>query len=712
MAETLSCFGAPLKLRRDAVFLQTDRGIVFRSRKGSFAFQGSTIYRTFQQLLPHLQGTHTGDEVVAALRPESQKAMAALLRKLVDCDVLQAVDVEDAALLPAAVAREYSSQVEYIRHTSDRPGERFLRYRNSRVLLTGDEPALQSAGLALLRNGLAKLEVQDASPDTMAALAAEAERGAQAGVASGVHLWDGAELAEFDLVVFCSAEPDLRRLFALNAQAVAGRFQLLPAVVMHGSVVIGPLVRNGASACLQCAWLRWCDHLPMEQVAQLWRQISTGDRPAVDALRQTELQFRLLGNNAALEAFRLLVGDLGAESEGYLLVQTLSTFESARKPLLPHPACTTCRTATQDPSESLQEMSAQSCAQFWTRHTNEEFGVFSRFEDDTVEQLPLRVSLLAYPVEDEGGRTEAYAAGWDVDDVVESRLHAVQRALEHKGFLAAAPLLRTRMISTPEPWQAVVLPEQVEGWLGVSATRAPQTHLEGWDLGSNRPVLLPGAAVHPAFANGLFTRVPAAVGAGRDVDEATRRAVFSLAEARALDGVSLGTLALHDWTLAHEAESPRSTYLNSAYALRRSSTERTFVCEAVPGVFTALISQDGTSTAGEIFCGSGFNAASAVDEAVCERLAAEQLAAAGKIATMPPGRRAAFPGLGGLDFEPGQSAVRNVNADASLETALEHMVSAGYSLARVDVTPSDVVSTETLVLVKVVLFKLQAEGSR
>ena len=122
MAETLSCFGAPLKLRRDAVFLQTDRGIVFRSRKGSFAFQGSTIYRTFQQLLPHLQGTHTGDEVVAALRPESQKAMAALLRKLVDCDVLQAVDVEDAALLPAAVAREYSSQVEYIRHTSDRPG--------------------------------------------------------------------------------------------------------------------------------------------------------------------------------------------------------------------------------------------------------------------------------------------------------------------------------------------------------------------------------------------------------------------------------------------------------------------------------------------------------------------------------------------------------------------------------------------------------------
>ena len=136
------------------------------------------------------------------------------------------------------------------------------------------------------------------------------------------------------------------------------------------------------------------------------------------------------------------------------------------------------------------------------------------------------------------------------------------------------------------------------------------------------------------------------------------------------------------------------------------------MCEAVPGVFTALISQDGTRTAGEIFCGSGFNAASAVDEAVCERLAAEQLAAAGKIATMPPGRRPAFPGLGGLDFEPGQSAVRNVNADASLETALEHMVGAGYSLARVDVTPSDVVSTETLVLVKVVLFKLQSEGSR
>jgi bacteriocin biosynthesis cyclodehydratase domain-containing protein len=714
MAGEVIQLSVPLKLRRDAAFLQTEKGILFRSRKGSFSFQSRTIYRTFRQLLPHLSGQYTGDDVLRALRPEAQGPTGELLRKLLEYEVLQSVDREDAALLSSSLATAFSPQIEYLEHTADHPAARFLQFRKSRILLLGSGPTLASAGSALLRNGLARIGIESNHRAEITELAHLCREQAERGVECELDTGADHDPADFDLVLYCSARPNLQHLFALNQRAASGSFRLLPAVILNGFLVVGPLVQAGHRGCLQCAWLRWCEHLPAIQAARLWQAVATGVEPALEHAYTTNLQSRLLGNTAALEAFRLLVGGLNAESQNNLLVQTLSTFESALKPLLPHPGCTACSGSLREADERKHEiaeapqeaMPVEECVQHWRRYTDTEFGYFSQFLDDDVEQLPLRISVLCYPSLRDGAQTEETAIGWDVDDVDLSKLRAMQRALEDKAFLASAPLLRTRLTYTAQPWQTLVPPQQIEGWLGIPCGEEREGLLEAWDLSSESPLLVPASAVHPVFNTGLFDRLDAGVGAGRDTEEATRRALFSLAEGIALASVATGTMHLHDWREEAPPATARANYLRSAYGQHRHEGERVLICEPCPGVFTAFVTAAGTDTftIRTIGCGSGLSPSEAVEEACCERMARARLQAAGKDLATPPARRSSFP-AGGLSYEVSPTPVQANAPSDSIDHVLARLAVNGYTLARLDLTPADVAFTRTMVLVKLLLVK-------
>src|SRR5689334_21750097 len=94
----------PLKLRRDAVYLRTEEGILFRTRDSTFVLKGANIYATFRTLVPYLDGTIDCYTLTKSVRKENRQAVGELLGILLQRSVLRAVDVDDAALLERSVS--------------------------------------------------------------------------------------------------------------------------------------------------------------------------------------------------------------------------------------------------------------------------------------------------------------------------------------------------------------------------------------------------------------------------------------------------------------------------------------------------------------------------------------------------------------------------------------------------------------------------------
>src|SRR5262249_44823215 len=144
-------------------------------------------------------------------------------------------------------------------------------------------------------------------------------------------------------------------------------------------------------------------NLDARKGVDLWRHLAMGFSLASDgAVEATHA--RILSNAAAFECFKLFGGPLEPETRRGVLFQDHETFESYTAPLLPHPQCSVCASAK--PEEARRRMVAvtegerdqnrqqeallRRCAPLIDRN----LGVFQRFDDEALPQLPLKNSCL------------------------------------------------------------------------------------------------------------------------------------------------------------------------------------------------------------------------------------------------------------------------------------------------------------------------------
>jgi hypothetical protein len=306
--------GLQLKLRRDTVFMKTESGIVFRSRKGTFALRGNSVYSAFQQLLPSLDGKTTGDELLSQVRVEGRRTVSDLLQALFQRGVVQSTDIEDSASIDAQTAEVFAPQIEFIQHYADKPAERFARFRETKLLLLGGGTAFSSAGAALVRNGLRNLHVVAPASISLGVMDRECERLAERKVSSRVSRIDsGAKPNRFDydILIYCSERPELALIRRLNAQAVAFGFHFLPAYIHEGKLIVGPLANPSKPGCWECAMLRWSDNASGDQASAFWKRIALGQQRDWHSTDVSEVSAHMLGNTVAMEIFKLRVGRPG-----------------------------------------------------------------------------------------------------------------------------------------------------------------------------------------------------------------------------------------------------------------------------------------------------------------------------------------------------------------------------------------------------------------
>ncbi len=552
--------GTRPRIRRDVLFTQTPTGVHFHNARGGFSVTMPSAYRFASLIVPHLSGDHTVAQLCQGMGDKQKVMVAQLVGTLYARgfarDAVPAAP--DAPVPDEAVATRFAAQIAYVDHYTDDAAGRFLRYRDTRVAVLGDDQLARWAALSLVRNGCRTVAVPTGI-DTPANRFAEVTEEAAAlraegcpvdltfleqGPAPGEFGW--ADLDGYDLVLVTGSVA-ARQTAALAAAVPAGR-RVVPAWTYGGAMVVGPLLTADAAGCWTCAALRLGANGDPAHAADLWSGLASGgalDRTGPDAGPVRGPLAAMVGNLLGYEVFRLTTGALPAETAGQVVIQHLDSLDTVVEPLLPHPRCPSCAAAAPqaaadlglfehvEEGEAAEDPAQAALAEITDRSAlvQPTAGVFRSFADETWAQTPLKVSTVSLST-GHGGRREVTA--FDVHHVAGARLRALFRAAEvyaEHVVPPAEPLTGPALDAAREKWAAVdPAALTVAGGLGLGADAAP-VWCAATSLLSGATVLVPAAALRPFGAHNrdrLAEPTSAGTGAGATPREAAARGLLTV----------------------------------------------------------------------------------------------------------------------------------------------------------------------------------------
>ncbi|MBA0052451.1 TOMM precursor leader peptide-binding protein [Streptomyces sp. AJS327] len=649
------------RIRRDVLFTETPDGVLFHNADGGFRLTAASAYRFATLIVPHLDGEHSVAEICQGLG-ESQRAMVGeLVRNLYDRDFARAVtpptEPDGEPPLPDAVARRYAPQIAYVDHYADGAERRFRRFTDARVAVLGTDAVARWCALSLIRNGCAAVGLSDGL-DAASAEAVEAE--AREATADGCPVdlsriatprgrptgW--ADLDGYDTVVVTGGPAAPQRIHPLLSAGVPEGRTLLPAWSFGPYAAVGPLTTADSTGCWCCAVWRIGAH-DAAAAADVWASLALPGGAPVGAPPGGPLA-AMLGNLLGYEVFRRTTGALPAETAGRLVIQDSRSLDVTAEPLLPHPRCPFCAVpegaagpvdlatagsggpalptveTAREADALVEELNRRSV--LVQPHT----GVFTRFADEPLTQLPLKATLVEFGT---GHGVSRRVAAFDTHHVAGARLRALHAAAgvyaEHaapaSGVLSGDQLRAARAgEAAPRAVEPATL--ALDGGTGTPAARIP-AWTRATSLLTGEEVLVPAAAVRtfgPDNADRLFEPTRAGTGAGASPADAAAEGLLSAltydALSRALHG---GTAALVPLKVLAEGEAadPELTFLLRSSAVLDLELELLDLGEhARSGVHVLLARGAGRWAAG---AGTSWQAAAAT--ALRDLLGQAQLAA-------------------------------------------------------------------------------------
>ncbi|MCX5192572.1 TOMM precursor leader peptide-binding protein [Streptomyces sp. NBC_00249] len=543
------------RIRRDVLFTETPDGVLFHNSDGGFRLTARTAYRFATLIVPHLTGEHSVAELCQGLGEPQRTMIGELVKTLYERDFARAVEEPGAAELPAAVpepdvARRFAPQIAYADHYADDAEARFLRFRGTRVAVLGADAVARWCAVSLVRNGCAVVGVlPGAAAQEVEAEAAEARAdGCPVEIRT---LPDGetplgwAELEGFDFVVVSGGAGAPARLFPLLRAGIPEGRSLLPAWSYGNDAVVGPLMTHGAAGCWSCAALRLGAARGGAGAAELWSSLALPGAPLAAGPVPGRPLAAMIGNLLGYEVFRATSGALPAETAGRLLVQDMASLDVTAEPLFPHPRCPFC--VPEGPAEQAVDLASAGTSgapALPTLETAREAdalveelnrrsalvrpyaGVFTRYADEELTQIPLKLGVVELGVGHAGPRT---VAAFDVHHVAGARM----RALDAAALVYAEHVVPARgLVEVPgapaagDP--AAVVPAALATASGMPGEVA--AYQRAVSLLTKEPVLVPAGAVRPFGphnADRLFERTRAGAGAGPSAADAAAAGLLS-----------------------------------------------------------------------------------------------------------------------------------------------------------------------------------------
>ncbi|MEV4996174.1 TOMM precursor leader peptide-binding protein [Streptomyces niveus] len=588
--------GTRPRVRRDVLFTETPGGVLFHNADGGFHLTGRTAYRFASLMVPHLAGHHRLGDICQGFGPAQQAMAAELVKTLyergfardIPDDETTAGTATDAATdtttdatrtpvpngspdplpaaLPDAVTTRFAAQIAYADHYADGSLARFRRYRTTRVAILGAGPVARWCALSLVRNGGGHLAVEGDAHTDPTLLAEIAELAAQdcpvtldrlPTATSGWTALDG-----YDIVVVTGADAAARTHALLSAGVPDGK-TLIPAWTFGRRSVTGPLSKAGSTGCWSCAVLRLGGNTDAGTAADIWSEVAGGATArAAGHSPLTGPVAAMSGNLLGYEIFRLTTGVLPAETDGQVLVQDLESLDVMAEPVQPHPRCALCAPATKSPRPALPggltlpitptvesageaEALVEGLNRISTALVRPFTGIFSRYDDESLTQTPLKISRVELAV---GHGPRRRVAAFDVHHLAGARLRAL--------YAAAETYVEHVVPVVPDPpapdgdGVAALAPDHLTTGSGTGAgAETVGAWVTALSLLTKEPVRVPAAAVRPFGpynAGRLHQATTAGAGAGPGPQEAAGRGLLSAlahgALLRAVRGEARGAL--------------------------------------------------------------------------------------------------------------------------------------------------------------------------
>jgi bacteriocin biosynthesis cyclodehydratase domain-containing protein len=715
-----------IKLRRDAVFLRTDNGIYFKTKSHTFTLKGKTVYDTFLQLIPYMDGSGKCLAVLETLDKREKELVTKLLLTLLERGVAHNVSAEEVKI-EENVAHRFQSHLEFLEHCGDRPRERFLLFRESHILLLGHGLPFLSAGSALLRNGLRELSVDISASDNLDIFELQCRELEKEGVISTVKKYDTENLQslnDFDLIVFVADGNEYHRIAHWNTAANTSNRRLLAGFALPGKTVVGPCVTPGRPGCWLCAILRWANNAPPGQAAELWQEIATCRQFSPTGTTLSEPLANMLGNNVAFEAFKLCAGQPEPETPGKLLIQDIMTLETSIFKILPHPGCTVCA-GSSDSSKNHhvgykngKPLSEAGILSIWEELMNDQFGVFQGFDDEAVDQLPLRLSSVRLHITTdwEKGKTISRVYGWSQETTNRARYKAISEAVRlytlFTGRDPRVPVQAVRFDETDSLTRPFIPLNEIRGWIGnIPGDRETKHWVNARSMTSHREVLVPAAAVYPFDdKDRTFQSSFMGVGVGLTRDSAALNGILSLFAETAISDLIQGKIRLMRWAPVEGRITKDTAYYFST--LRRLNLSPVILVGSLQNVqIVFATTKSGNAIAIEHFSiAAGISFSAALDSALSELIAREQIQQAGWEFNAIPCQHGMF-GETTISIETcsaGDVSLESISATPEEQlTRLLEQVKDDFLF--VDITPADVQATATFHVCKI-LCRLASTG--
>lgn len=710
------------KLKHSSVFLRTEEGVFFQSDQTAFRMKGKSIGRWLSALGPHMDGEHTLDDLSKGLEPAQREMLAHLVETLLARGVLKNAIPEDPETLPAAVRRQFATQIAYIDHFVDQPQKRFKTFRESHILLIGAGESVTALALSLLRNGLENIFLVplDKSDRYKHSLASEADRIRQGG--SDVHLfirdtsaqYDVEQLKDYDVIVYCSDNSSLKEIANLNERCVRAGRPFLSTTIFAGQALLGPLTGSQGAPCWLCAQLRLSPHRDAETNAAFWKELTLGN----DLSSRNEGLFnpmaRRIGHGLGFELFKFLSGALSSEMERGVIVQDLQNLEAVSSKLTQHPLCPVC--THNAPESTLQRLlevvhgdhdHELTHDEIRTKHTSlfdPRTGAFHEFVDEQFQQIPLKGTRIT--IEEPGVplSSKTDVTSYSIDDVKSAYLTAYAEAI--KKYTRSLVDLRGMHFASSQEMAArghtVILPQQLALWSGGIALKpdTPVEWLPAFSLTRQSVAFIPAAAVYPHTSLnrlGIFARTSAG-----SAIATTFRATLTAGLLSALGYLHLQELIRGRAAIAQlDLEMLSSVETDLAYLVKSAQRfERHFTClEVIHTSPLSVVIARTTDTSGESLttCGIALSGPEAARMALLEFVGGLQtLQTEGSLPVAIDRLDPSFLHDSDLAYvSPGESRFTSPAAD--IKQVEDYLQDAGRDILFVHTTSSDIWNAEALI---------------
>ncbi|URT69079.1 putative thiazole-containing bacteriocin maturation protein [Cytobacillus firmus] len=381
-----------LKVKRDTFFIPDPaKGVYFRNNVSSFRMEGSMIDQWVQKLMPMFNGEYSLGELTSGLPGPHRDRVFEIAEVLYRNGFVRDVSGDHPHQLEEHVLKKYSSQIEFLESFGDSGAYHFQAYRQAKVLAAGSGPFFVSLVSALIESGLPKVHMVITDPEStntkrLKEIVAHARQTDPEVSAEEVsrpsdegYSWE--ELIQpYDSILYISEAGNVEELQVIHAACRKEKKIFLPAIIYKQAGMAGPLVHPESEGCWETAW-----HRVHQSVFCKDKQLHAASSTAG----------AMLANLIVFELFKEVTGLTSAEQRNQFFLLNLETLESNWHSYLPHPllAGNPAVEWVQDVEHRIGQGSERtkpdSLFLFFSQLTSKESGIFHKWEEGDLKQLPL-----------------------------------------------------------------------------------------------------------------------------------------------------------------------------------------------------------------------------------------------------------------------------------------------------------------------------------